>query len=68
MFGGQIWDQDTYRVEGIFDSAANIEATKMVKDIFNLGSRDSNIGYTGSMSKLMREREIVCVCVCVCDD
>jgi hypothetical protein len=50
MFGGQLWDESTYRFRNILNSRENIAALDFMRALFkNFTSRNVNIGSNGAM-------------------
>eukprot|EP00753_Platysulcus_tardus_P014545 PLAT4394.1.p1 GENE.PLAT4394.1~~PLAT4394.1.p1 ORF type:complete len:844 (-),score=335.09 PLAT4394.1:94-2625(-) len=53
-FGGALWDVDTYRVEGILDSASNVEALQFAKRLVDTGTgpAPNKAGYGDVVARL----------------
>jgi len=40
-YGGELWDPETYKIEGVLNTEANVEALKMAAELYKVGPGDS---------------------------
>jgi hypothetical protein len=50
MFGGQLWDDTTYRFRGVLDSPENVAALEFMKVLYNFTSKRPHTSHLGTLS------------------
>eukprot|EP00048_Salpingoeca_helianthica_P004293 m.75481 g.75481 ORF g.75481 m.75481 type:complete len:938 (+) comp13135_c0_seq2:369-3182(+) len=59
MFGGQLWDDTTYRFRGILDAPENVAALEFMKAMYNHTSQRPYLSHTGALQEFCHNKSAV---------